>query len=90
MGHRRVGKTTLLLKSFEGHVGIDKGQNETDLVATNPLTRSVGFAEVNLNPAKFSAGLLELKIGAFLKSLPQYRDWNITRQGLSLENLRNI
>ena len=67
-----------------------KGQNEIDLVATNPLTQSIGFAEVKLNPAKFSAGLLELKIGAFLKSQPQYRDWNITRQGLSLEDLRNI
>lgn len=90
MGHRRVGKTTLLLKAFEGHVGIDKGQNKTDLVATNPLTRSVGFAEVNLNPAKFSAGLLKLKIEAFCKSQPRYCDWNITRQGLSLEDLRNI
>ena len=67
-----------------------KGQNEIDLVATNPLTQSFVFVLVKLIPANVSAGLWELKIGAFLKSQPQYRDWNITRQGLSLEDLRNI
>lgn len=64
-----------------------KGENEIDVVAIDTTARRAEFVEVNLNREKYDEFALRQKVSAFLAVHPEYRSFELSVRGLSIDNM---
>ena len=64
-----------------------KGENEIDLVCENEFSSRLDLYEVKRDSMRLDATALERKAEAFLSKNPQYRSWNRSCLGLSMNDM---
>lgn len=64
-----------------------KGTTEIDIVALNKLSKQLVFAEVKRTAEHIKINVLKEKVTSLLAQFPQYADYQIEYQALSLEDL---
>ena len=64
-----------------------KGENEIDLVCENEFSNRLDLYEVKRDSMRLDATALERKAEAFLSKNPQYRSWNRSYLGLSMNDM---
>jgi AAA+ ATPase superfamily predicted ATPase len=64
-----------------------KGENEIDLIAVNELNKTVEFIEIKRSQARINLKTLEQKATFFLHNTGECKDYAVSYNGLSLENL---
>lgn len=64
-----------------------KGENEIDVVAIDPTERRAEFVEVKINREKYNEFALRQKVSAFLAVHPEYRSFELSVRGLSIDNM---
>lgn len=64
-----------------------KGENEIDVVAIDPTARRAEFVEVNMNREQYDEFALRQKVSAFLAVHPEYRSFELSVRGLSIDNM---
>lgn len=83
---------TELLKESEKYTRIGgwwnrKGEDEIDIIAEDEISQSVTFFEVKRQHKRLELGKLEDKKNNFLAITKQYRGYEITCQGLSIDDM---
>ena len=64
-----------------------KGLHEIDVVAINSAKQKICFNEVKLNTKKYNEAKLKLNAEAFLEVNPKLKEYKLSINGLSLENV---
>ena len=64
-----------------------KGENEIDVVAIDPTAQRAEFVEVNMNREQYDEFALRQKVSAFLAVHAEYRSFELSVRGLSIDNM---
>ena len=64
--------------------------SDVDMVAANPVTKTITFAEVKLDPEACDLKRLERTVGRFLEAHPEYASWERRLVGLTLNDLSAV
>ena len=81
-------ETTYHLESCPINVGPGPmGQNEIDMIAEDELADSVTFYEIKRQKDEISLGVLRQKAEVFLQATHEFRGYDISYKGLSMEDM---
>lgn len=64
-----------------------KGENEIDIIAVDDLARRVEFYEVKRQRDEIDFSVLEKKVNRFMEVTGQFRDYDTSCRGLSMEDM---
>lgn len=64
-----------------------KGQNEIDIIAADELNGTAEFYEVKRNAKEINLSILRNKADNFLKTTGQFKDYVLSYQGLSMDDM---
>ena len=64
-----------------------KGENEIDMIGEDELTDRVTFFEIKRQKEEISMGVLKQKAEKFLEATHQFKEYEITYKGLSMEDM---
>lgn len=64
-----------------------KGQNEIDIIAADELNNTAEFYEVKRNAKEINLSILRNKADNFLKTTGQFKDYVLSYQGLSMDDM---
>lgn len=64
--------------------------SDVDMVAANPVTKTITFAEVKLDPEACDLKRLERTVERFLEAHPEYASWERRLVGLTLNDLSAV
>ena len=64
-----------------------RGENEIDMIAEDELADSVTFYEIKRQKEEISLGVLRQKAEVFLQATHEFRGYNISYKGLSMEDM---
>ena len=64
-----------------------KGENQIDMIAEDELTDRVTFFEIKRQKEEISMGVLKQKAEKFLGATHQFKEYEITYKGLSMEDM---
>ena len=67
--------------------GEAKGENEIDMIAEDELADSVTFYEIKRQKEEISLGVLRQKAEVFLQATHEFRGYDISYKGLSMEDM---
>ena len=63
------------------------GKTEIDLIGINELEKTAIFYEIKRNPNAYNEQELKEKVEAFLQATRQLKGYQITQQGLSMQDM---
>ena len=64
-----------------------KGENEIDLIAVDEIDKRVVFHEIKCQEKEIDSPILRAKADVFLQTTKQFKGYDITYKGLSLEDI---
>ena len=64
-----------------------RGENEIDMIAEDELADSVTFYEIKRQKEEISLGVLRQKAEVFLQATHEFRGYDISYKGLSMEDM---
>ena len=64
-----------------------KGENEIDMIAEDELGHSVTFYEIKRQADEISTGVLKQRAEVMLQATREFKKYDISYKGLSMENM---